>query len=228
MEKITDDIYKKWHETYIKCTEEKEKIDAALTKVISRQNNRETFLDVGAGDGDLTARVAKHFTATTVIEPNKQVREVFEGQGMEFIEGFFENVDLGKRTFDFILCSHVFWLVKRPKQVSFIKKMHSLLSAGGKLAIIMVAPVGQPHDFYKKFFFRYDTTTHTILEDLHVMGLSSEVIPVSFNFGTDSFEDFFDILKLFTMQSWLHPVNLSDETVKKEIGDIEQYTVRML
>lgn len=228
MEVINDEVYKKWHETYVNCTTEKEKVEAALTKVIAKLNKHETFLDIGAGDGDLTFRLAKHFKHTTVIEPNKKVRSTFKNKSVEFIEGYFENIDLDDRTFDFMLCSHVFWLVAREKQTNFIKKMHKHLTKSGKLAIIMVSPLGQSHDFYKKFFLGYSTTTHEILKDLHIMGLSAEVIPISFDFRTKSFTDFFNICKLFTLESWLHPVNISDEKIKKETGDIEKYTEQKL
>ena len=228
MEEINDDVYKRWHETYVRCTTEKEKVESALAKAISKLAKRETFLDIGAGDGDLTFRLAKSFKRATALEPNKKVKEVFEKKGVEFIEGYFETADLGKRTFDFILCSHVFWLVKRENQAAFIRKMCDHLSDGGKLAIIMVSPLGQSHDFYKKFFFGYSTTTHDVLKDLHVMGLAAEVLPISFDFKTKSFDDFFSICKLFTLESWLHPVNISDDRVSREIGNVEEYTERKL
>jgi hypothetical protein len=56
------------------------------------------------------------------------------------------------------------------------------------------------------------------------MGLAAEVLPVSSSFGTKSFDEFFNICKLFTLQSWLHPVNISDDRVRREIGDVEKYT----
>ncbi|HAF95741.1 MAG: hypothetical protein A2X34_10540 [Elusimicrobia bacterium GWC2_51_8] len=224
MEIINDEVYKKWHETYVKCTTEKEKVESAMTKTILKLQKHDSFLDIGAGDGDLTFRLAKFFKKTAVVEPNKQVKNIFESKGIEFINGYFETVAFGKQNFDFILCSHVFWLVKREKQAGFIKKIYSHLAPNGKMAIIMVSPFGQSHDFYKKFFFGYSTTTHDILKDLHDMGISAEVVPISFNFKTKSFNDFFNICKLFTLESWLHPVNISDDKIKKEIGNVDKYT----
>jgi len=228
MEEINDEVYKRWHETYIRCTTEKEKVEAALGRVVTGLNNRKAFLDVGAGDGDLTFRLAKFFKNTTVVEPNKDVRKTFEKKGVEFVDGYFEAVDLGKRSFDFILCSQVFWLVRREHQPAFIRKMFGHLSVGGKLAIAMVSPLGQSHDFYKKFFFGYSTTTHDILKDLHIMGLAAEVLPISFEFKTKSYNDFFNICKLFTLESWLHPVNLLDDRIRNEIGDVKEYTDKKL
>jgi ubiquinone/menaquinone biosynthesis C-methylase UbiE len=228
VQEITDETYKNWHETYIRCTTEKERVEAALSKAVSGLPGRGTFLDVGAGDGDLTFRLAKFFGRTCVVEPNKKVRGIFEQRGAEFLEGYFEKIDLGERKFDFILCSHVFWLVRRENQPEFIRKMYWHLNPGGKLAIIMVSPLGQSHDFYKKFFYGYNTTTHDILKDLHVMGLPAEVLPISFEFKTAVYEDFFNICKLFTLESWLHPVNVSDEAIKKDIGDVSEYTKRQL
>lgn len=228
MEIINDDVYKKWLEICIKSATGTEKVKNALGKIVFGLAKHKAFLDIGAGDGALTLSAAKFFEHSSVIDPNKKTKSVFEGRGIEFIEGYFENIDLGSRTFDFILCSHVFWLVKRENQANFIKKMYKHLSKNGKLAIIMISPFGQSHEFHKKFFFGYDTTTHDILKDLHLLGLPAEVIPVSFAFKTKSFEDFFNICKLFTLQSWLHPVNISNDKIKNEIGDVEKYTEQKL
>ena len=228
MEKINDETYKRWHETYVRCTTEKEQVGKTLSGVIKAMGRADAFLDIGAGDGDLTFRLAGFFKKTTVIEPNRKVEKVFTAKNIEFIESYFEKANLGARRFDFILCSHVFWLVRREKQAAFIRKMFRHLSPEGKMAIIMDSPLGQGYEFYKKFFLGFDTTTHDILKDLHVMGLAAEVIPVSLVFRSESFDDFFDICKLFTIESWLHPVNLADERIKKQTGDTGEYTRRRL
>lgn len=138
--------------------------------------------------------------------------------GAEYIDGYFENTDLRGRLFDFILCSHVLWLVRRKNQPDFIRKIYEHLAPGGELAIIMVSPLGQSHKFYKKFFYGYSTTTHDVSKDLHVMGCSAEVLPISFEFKTPVYEDLFNICKLFTLESWLHPANISDEKIKRDVG----------
>lgn len=223
-----DAQYKVWHEIYVHSTTEKAKVVEALDGVIAALPSRSNFLDVGAGDGDLTFRISSRFARTVVVEPNAEVRANFESRGAEFINGYFEEADLGDSRFDLILCSQVFWLVKREQQAAFIQKMYEHLAPGGKLVIIMVSPLGQSHDFYEKFFYGYNTTTHSVLGDLHIMGLTAHVIPISFEFGTDNFEDFYSILRLFSVESWLHPVNVSDERIREDIGDIRAYTARML
>jgi ubiquinone/menaquinone biosynthesis C-methylase UbiE len=228
MIEINDSIYKQWYETYIKSTSEKELVEQELIEIVQNLKSNSNFLDIGPGDGSLTFVISKYFQNTTVIEPNKEVRENFKINNVEFIQGYFEDIKLENREFDYILCSHVFWLVKRDKQKQFINKILNHLSPEGRSSIIMVSPIGQSHDFHKKFFYDYSTTTHTILEDLHEMGITTEVRPVRFQFKSKNFEDFFNICKLFTLQSWLHPVNVNNEQLVRDIGDIETYTNQKL
>ncbi|MFH1728673.1 MAG: class I SAM-dependent methyltransferase [Pseudomonadota bacterium] len=226
---FTSETYKKWHEKYVNATNEKDLVEKNIRKhIFPLIPEKSNFLDIGAGDGNLTLRFLKDFKKTTVVEPIKEVKDTFINLGIEFINLNFQDTEINDK-FDFILCSQVFWLVERTNQKAFITKMRNLLSETGKLAIIMVSPIGQSYDFYKRFFYNYDTTTHDILIDLHEMNLKAEIIPIKFSFGTESFDDFFDILKLFTVESWLHPnKKSSQEKLKKETIDIDSFTKTQL
>jgi SAM-dependent methyltransferase len=227
--KFTTAMYKEWHEIYVRSTNEKDLVEEKIKAlVLPALKNKGGFLDVGAGDGDLTFRFIRDFKHTTAVEPIAEVRKEFERKGVEFVNANFQDAPLERR-YDFILCSHVFWLVERADQMAFMQKMHSLLNPGGKMAIIMVSPVGQSYDFYKRFFYNYDTTTHDIIGDLHRMDLPCSVIPVKFHFGSKAFDDFFNVCKLFTVESWLHPNKKSSQTMlKKDNVDIEKYTDQKL
>jgi len=223
--KFTNEMYKEWHTIYVNSTNEKDLVEEKVRKYIfPNLKGRHQFLDIGAGDGNLTFRFMKDFSHTTVIEPIAEVGNSFKDKKITFINNNFQDADLTAK-YDFILCSHVFWLVERADQMNFMKKMYSLLSPGGKMAIIMVSPVGQSYDFFNRFFFNYDTTTHDIIGDLHVLDLPCSVVPVKYYFGSKVFGDFFNVCKLFTVESWLHPnKKSSQEKLKREISDIDKYT----
>ena len=221
---LDGNTYKKWHGIYDRSSNEKSRTFKILERIFKKMPSRNSFLDVGSGEGDLTLRIKPFFGATVALDPNKYVDKVFKEHDIEFINKSFEDAYFGDRKFDFILCSHVFWLIKKDKQTSFIEKMRSLLSENGQMAIIMMAPINKCHEFHEKFFYNYDTTSYEILKIFHSLGLPATVFPVDVKFETDNFDDFLSICKLFTLQSWLHPVNISDEKVRKELGDISKYT----
>ncbi|HBM16252.1 MAG TPA: hypothetical protein DD381_07940 [Lentisphaeria bacterium] len=66
-----------------------------------------------------------------------------------------------------------------------------------------------------------DKISHLLL---HKLGCTIEIMPYTSHIKTRNFEDFFSICKLFTLESWLHPVNLNDDEIQKKIGNKEEYT----
>jgi len=224
MVEIDDATYNEWQRTCVKCSDEKEKVTAALQPVIDEMESRHAMLDIGAGDGNLTLRLAPSFKLAVAVDPNTTVGYVFESQGIRYICAGFEDTDIGSEKFDLIVCSHVFWLVKKADRPAFIEKMLSHLSPRGKAAIIMGAPRGQSHDFHKQFFFGHDMSSHDIMSEIQNTRVVTRVIPVSSTIQTPSFEDFFNICKLFVAQSWLHPSNVRNYELVAQIGDIGAYT----
>jgi ubiquinone/menaquinone biosynthesis C-methylase UbiE len=224
MKILSGDIYKNWHQIYVKSSNEKDLVYKTLKNMLISMPTRKSFLDIGPGDGALTLLIKPFFDTTTVIEPNNHVADIFTSCGMEFINQSFEDCAIHPRKFDFILCSHVFWLIKKEAQPAFINKMYSCLEKHGKMAIIMMAPIGQCHELHTRYFYNYDTNSHEILKMLRQIGLPVTIFPLDVKFQTASFNDFLSICKLFTLQSWLHPVNISDEKINKDIGDVKGYT----
>lgn len=223
MKIIDGAMYGKWHDIYTDSSNEKEKVVNKLLKVIEGIKEKGSFLDIGASSGDLTFLIAPHFVSSTVVEPNNAVKSKYENSKIKFINETFQDAVLEEK-FDLILCSHVFWLVKKEEQINFVRKMYQHLRPGGKFVNIMMAPIFQAHELHQKFFLNYDMTTHDILNIHHSLGYVTEVIPVDVEFRTETFDDFFSICKLFTMQSWLHPTNLTDSDKLKKIGNIDDYT----
>lgn len=106
-------------------------VDFIYTTVLSEEQSRESFLDIGAGPATITNRLSKFFKSTTVIEPNKAFASVYEGKGFISYIGNFQDITINQE-YDFILCSHVLYHVPHVEWASFLKKLYALIRSGGK------------------------------------------------------------------------------------------------
>jgi len=73
--KRSDYVYESYsqaYDHYVEWTDEKEAIARALNKIITPKPNMK-LLDVGAGFGDLTKKIAPLFSHIDVVEPNNQM-----------------------------------------------------------------------------------------------------------------------------------------------------------
>lgn len=124
-----------------------------LGEILSDVRGRDCFLDIGAGGGDLTIPVSQSFKQTTVVEPNEQQARFLKRRCPDFtvLNDHWERVDLEGRMFDFILCSHVLYYIKRGMWQKTIAKMHDCLAPGGSIAVVLQSPIGQVADFFNHF-----------------------------------------------------------------------------
>ncbi|MDQ7830810.1 MAG: class I SAM-dependent methyltransferase [Desulfovibrionaceae bacterium] len=124
-----------------------------IGEILSGLRRRETFLDIGAGGGDLTIPLAGSFRKTTVVEPNSRQIAHLRGQRPEFecIRSSFAQADLGDRRFDFILCSHVLYYIHPGMWLPTVAKMHDHLAPGGRLVLVIQSPIGQVAEFFNAF-----------------------------------------------------------------------------
>lgn len=124
-----------------------------IGEIMAGLRRRQAFLDIGAGGGDLTIPVAASFARTTVVEPN--ARQIAGLSALrpefEYLRASFEDVDLGDRRFDLILCSHVLYYVPRDRWIETVAKMHDHLEPGGRLVLVIQSPLGQVADFFNAF-----------------------------------------------------------------------------
>ena len=225
---IDNKIYKKWHSIYIKNSNEHNIVSTLLKKIIFRLKKHKSFLDIGAANGALTKRISNSFQSVTVIEPNYEHNDVYKKHNYTYFNEYFMDLKIQDK-FDFILCSHVFWLINKKTQKEFIRKAYNMLNEGGCASFITPASYGKGFEFYSRFFLDmscdFNRLNQIFLNDLNY---SIEVIPYTSHIKSKNFEDFFSICKLFTLESWLHPVNLTNDEVQKKIGNKNEYTNKQL
>lgn len=78
--------------------------------VLPRLPPRPSLLDVGAGPGTVARRLAPHFGAITLLEPNREQLGAFQLEGARIVHTTLEGHDSPER-YDVVLCSHVMYHV---------------------------------------------------------------------------------------------------------------------
>lgn len=138
-----------------------------LGEIIGGLSHRRYFLDIGAGGGDLTIPISQSFKETTVVEPNAKQASYLKRRRPKFTiyNDIFDNVNLGSKLYDFILCSHVLYYIQEHHWLSTIDKMHRHLMAGGRIAIVLQSPIGEVANFFN-WFTHYDVNILKLWQDL--------------------------------------------------------------
>ncbi|MBM4276683.1 MAG: methyltransferase domain-containing protein [Deltaproteobacteria bacterium] len=106
-----------------------------IGEIVAGLPRRRSFLDIGAGGGDLTIPISQSFDETIVVEPNEKQARFLSRRSPHFriYNDFWEKVDLTSKHYDFILCSHVLYYIEEGKWLTTIEKMYAHLDRGGVL-----------------------------------------------------------------------------------------------
>lgn len=133
--------YRTAFQTFLDHTDQKKNAFAWLSAEIARLPRRETLIDAGAGNGQLTARLAPHFERTIAIEPNQSL--------VEELRTTCPTAEVLDRTIaaatprvkgDFILCSHILYYIALDDWLPSTLQLADWLSPGGVLAIAIQNP----------------------------------------------------------------------------------------
>ena len=130
--------YRQAFDVFLSHTDEKAKIKEHLEGIIASLPARRTLIDVGAGNGTLTAWAGERFPKTIAIEPNPALRHDLTRRcpHAEVIPQRIAEVNLPPLG-DLILCSHVLYYVGQEEWLSTIKQMAAWLSSQGVLVVIL-------------------------------------------------------------------------------------------
>lgn len=152
---------------FVRCSTEKGIELVKVGEIIAELTQRRRFLDIGAGGGDLTIPISQSFAETTVVEPNEKQASYFKRRCPHFnvYNDFWEEVDLGSKRYDLILCSHVLYYIEEGQWLATIEKMYAHLEDGGRIAIVIQSPIGEVADFFNQFT-QYDVNILELWRDL--------------------------------------------------------------
>ncbi len=176
-----------------------------IGELMADLTRRRSFLDIGAGGGHLTIPVSQSFDESTVVEPNERQAAFLKRRCPHFtvIEGFWDEANLDGKSFDFILCSHVLYYIPEGKWLTTIAKMHSHLTDGGRIAIVLQSPLGEVADFFNRFT-RYDVNILELWRDLQMV-YGEDAIDVRYftnEIWTDNLDDMATIGLFLLIHPW--------------------------
>lgn len=138
-----DQKYKTLLEHFILLTNEKEKIFDFLKHFLPESSN--SYLDIGAGNGELLSLFAPNFNECIAIESNMSFSEDLIKKTDKVYWSKFEDINI-QGSFDFILASHVLGYIPMTKKNDVFNKAVSLLNKKGLLVFIYNSKGG---DTYK-------------------------------------------------------------------------------
>lgn len=125
--------------------------------VVNHLPTREHFVDIGAGRGNLSKPLSKHFSETSIVEPNKPYYQeilAWAAKSKVAITGYNDtwlNVDMGGKCADLFLMSHVLYYVPSDYWLTFINKAYELLNPEGRIVIILNSLTNDVTRLYKEF-----------------------------------------------------------------------------
>lgn len=188
-------------------------INEALPKL--KQTN--TFLDVGAGNGFLTEKIAPFFKKVYCVEPNYKsfqlLTKKFKNIYNTTIEDFKCNIK-----FDFILCSHVLYYIKREFWISIIKKLFNLLNENGIIVVILQSKDGEMQKFFNKFASQiYKIDPSQFNTELQHNNFNTELKHFFITIKTESFDEFLEICYFLLLEK--------KEYLIKKRSQIEEYII---
>ena len=132
------DEYSRAFGVFLAHTDQKAKAAAWLEQEVNGLANRGVFIDAGAGNGQLTGRLAPRFRKTIAIEPNPSFREGLQKScpGVELLPVPIAQARPNAQA-DFVLCSHVFYHIDRTLWAENLHHLASWLRPEGILAVAL-------------------------------------------------------------------------------------------
>jgi SAM-dependent methyltransferase len=207
-----DSLYEKRLNMIMENFEEPETIHKfIIKKIIPELPEKKFFMDIGAGKGDYTLPISEYFKHICIVEPN----EIFcadlakalllSGKVVAVYKGIWEDFEetTGQKC-NLIMCTNVlYYVLGKKKLIGAIQKMISCLASGGKLVIALASknsPTALP--LFKLFSGHNIPILPSFAEDvaecISDLGISYETTPLKSSISTRSFEDFTEVLALFT------------------------------
>lgn len=129
--------YKVRFRAFLENTNQKQKREEWLCEYVPTLPSQRIFIDAGAGNGQLTRILSKFFEQTIAVEPNNELimqlrdecpkceirnKSILEADAMPLA--------------DFVLCSHVLYLMPQKDWMAHVNKLVSWLSNSGEAILV--------------------------------------------------------------------------------------------
>jgi SAM-dependent methyltransferase len=203
--------------TFLACTDQKTKAMAFLDEQLRRLRRKNTFVDVGAGNGKLTSHFLNAFQKCVAIEPNPYLVRELRAQCpvAEVLEQRIDEAAVECQA-DFILCSHVFYYLPQNSWLGSLEKIASWLGEDGLLAVGLQNPETDCMKMFRHFIgSRFDLGALTQEFARRNSRFSTSVVTVPAMIRTSSAEDACTIAEFM--------LNLLPMSDPPPLADLESY-----
>ena len=167
-------------------------------RVVPDLPGRPSLLDVGAGPGSIAERLAAHFSAITLIEPNREQLAGFKLEGAEIIHDQFENVTLS-RQYGLVLCSHVMYHVPLEQWGAFVDRLLAAARPEGYCVIVLGAPRGQNYEMHREFT-DFIIESSLLTKTLQEKRIPFDVAPTENSFTAATFDEMYALCRFFVLE----------------------------
>jgi SAM-dependent methyltransferase len=139
--------------TFLTHTDQKTKTIGWLTDFVNGLRSHGLFVDAGAGEGFMTAALAKLFARTIAIEPNSALRAELARHcpEAEIVEAPIGEARIASPA-DFVLCSHVLYYIPQSDWTDTLERLTSWLGAYGAAVVLLgnsnADVIGLPREFF--------------------------------------------------------------------------------
>ncbi|MBZ4318309.1 class I SAM-dependent methyltransferase [Streptomyces huiliensis] len=133
--------YRRAFDLFLAGSDEKDDIEARLIVLVEGLARRRVFLDVGAGDGRTTARLAPFFERTVAVEPSAAMREGLRRAcpGATVVAAPVGRAEPGVRA-DLVLLSHVLYYLPEEEWPGTLDRVFDWVAPGGTLVVLLQDP----------------------------------------------------------------------------------------
>lgn len=133
--------YRRSRAAFLANTDQRTRAWAHLDGIVDQLPARRSLLDVGAGEGSTTARLAARFGRTTAVEPDPRLHPALRRACPDatVIGAPLDQVVAGARA-DLVLCSHVLYQLPAAEHGPLVRRMLEWTAAGGELVVLLQNP----------------------------------------------------------------------------------------
>lgn len=139
--RCTQERYCEDFEVFLECTTQKAELLGEVMTLVEELGLHGRFIDVGAGNGALTARIAPFFRETVAIEPSGPMRRRLAIRGGADVV-VAERLEEHRRSYeaDLVLCSHALFHIPPEEWLWCVRRMQGWLRPGGQLVLALQSP----------------------------------------------------------------------------------------
>lgn len=123
---------------FLAHTDQKRQARAWLNQFLQRLPRRRVFLDVGAGNGELTAALGPTFEHSIALEPSPSLRDQLRERcgPLEILAEPIEQATPSQPA-DLVLCSHVFYYIPQTAWLPTMERLASWTAPGGVAVVAL-------------------------------------------------------------------------------------------